>query len=224
MSTKLCTRCCVLKPVTEFSPSALARGQGCRPCRTSASRAYYAANKARIKINMAKYQEKHKEELSRRSREKYLQKREHVLVAVRQYRAKNLSKIRAYDKMRGARDKQKKAFWQKNRLADPVHKLRHALRTRLNSALKKSQKCGSAVRLLGCSVLELKRHLEAQFQPGMSWDNHSRHGWHIDHIRPISSFDLQDPEQLAQACHYTNLQPLWALDNIRKGATYDVAS
>jgi hypothetical protein len=50
----------------------------------------------------------------------------------------------------------------------------------------------------------------------MSWDNWGTHGWHIDHIIPLSSFDLTDREQFLKACHYTNLQPLWAADNIRK--------
>lgn len=77
-------------------------------------------------------------------------------------------------------------------------------------------KSGSAIRDLGCSMEELKVYLESKFQPGMSWDNYSFTGWHIDHIIPLSSFDLTDPEQFKQACHYTNLQPLWAEDNFKK--------
>lgn len=74
--------------------------------------------------------------------------------------------------------------------------------------------------MLGCSVEDLKTKLEAQFQSGMSWDNYGRTGWHIDHIRPCASFDLSDPMQQAECFHYTNLQPLWALDNMKKGSTY----
>jgi hypothetical protein len=69
-------------------------------------------------------------------------------------------------------------------------------------------------------VEQLRQHLEAQFTDGMSWDNYGRDGWHIDHIRPCASFDLTDPEQQRQCFHYTNLQPLWAADNIRKGAVW----
>jgi len=69
--------------------------------------------------------------------------------------------------------------------------------------------------LLGCRVTELVQYLEAKFQPGMSWEN--RHLWHIDHIQALALFDLTDPLQCAQAFHYTNLQPLWAADNLRKG-------
>ena len=71
--------------------------------------------------------------------------------------------------------------------------------------------------LLGCSVEELWIHLEKQFTAGMTRENHGRNGWHIDHIIPCASFDLSDPEQQSQCFHYTNLQPLWAEDNIKKG-------
>lgn len=86
----------------------------------------------------------------------------------------------------------------------------------MSYAIKGNSKNGSAVRDLGCSIEELKTYLESKWQPGMNWDNWSKDGWHIDHIRPLASFDLSDPEQLRQACHYTNLQPLWAEDNFKK--------
>ena len=84
-------------------------------------------------------------------------------------------------------------------------------------ALKGNYKNGSAVKDLGCSIDELKTYLESKFQLGMTWDNWSKDGWHIDHIKPLSSFDLTDKKQLLEACHYTNLQPLWATDNLSKG-------
>jgi hypothetical protein len=95
------------------------------------------------------------------------------------------------------------------------YRLGMRLRNRLRSALKTGQKVGSAVRDLGCSTPELKLYLESKFQPGMTWDNYGQ--WHIDHIKPLAKFDLTDRKQLLQACHYTNLQPLWAGDNLRKG-------
>ena len=79
-----------------------------------------------------------------------------------------------------------------------------ALRRRLHDALKNNQKRGSAVKDLGCSVQELKKYLESKFQEGMSWDNWNYKGWHIDHIKPLASFNLTDRNQLLQACHYTN--------------------
>ena len=71
--------------------------------------------------------------------------------------------------------------------------------------------------LVGCSIPELRKRLTQQFLPGMTWDNYGK--WHIDHIRPCASFDLTDPEQQKQCFHYSNLQPLWAADNLRKGAS-----
>lgn len=99
---------------------------------------------------------------------------------------------------------------------DCLFKLKAVLRVRLNEAIKNNHKAGSAVNDLGCSISELKTHLESKFQPDMTWNNHTNNGWHIDHIIPLDSFDLNNPEELKKACHYSNLQPLWAQDNVRK--------
>jgi hypothetical protein len=70
--------------------------------------------------------------------------------------------------------------------------------------------------LVGCSYVELRKLIESKFTEGMTWENWSVNGWHIDHIKPLSSFDLTDTEQLKEACSYNNLQPLWAKDNLKK--------
>ncbi len=90
------------------------------------------------------------------------------------------------------------------------------LRIRLNKALERGQKTGSAVKDLGCSIEDFKTYIENKFLPGMSWNNRGRCGWHLDHVIPLSSFDLTDRTQFLKACHYTNLQPLWSNDNIKK--------
>lgn len=104
---------------------------------------------------------------------------------------------------------------------DMDFRLRGSLRARVRSAIYAD--CGrKAVRtmeLIGCSIKHLRAHLEQQFTDGMSWDNYG--DWHIDHIKPCAAFDLADPEQQRECFHYTNLQPLWAVDNLRKGATYE---
>jgi hypothetical protein len=61
---------------------------------------------------------------------------------------------------------------------------------------------------------EAKLHIEKQFKPGMNWLNHSLHGWHIDHIIPMASATTE--EEVIKLNHYTNLQPLWASENIKK--------
>jgi hypothetical protein len=109
------------------------------------------------------------------------------------------------------------AYKNKKYKTDPRAKLMSNLRSRFGMAVKYNSKSGSAIRNLGCSIDELKIYLESLFQPGMTWDNHTHKGWHIDHIRPLATFDLTDIEQLKQACHYTNLQPLWARENWSKG-------
>jgi hypothetical protein len=68
--------------------------------------------------------------------------------------------------------------------------------------------------LIGCSMDELKIHLSSMFKEGMSWDNYGK--WHIDHIKPCASFNLSDPAQQKECFHYSNLQPLWAIENIKK--------
>jgi hypothetical protein len=95
------------------------------------------------------------------------------------------------------------------------------LRSRINTCLKNRSTRLSLIDLIGISLEELIVYLESKFLPGMSWDNYGNKGWHIDHIRPMSSFDLTNLEQQKCAMHYTNLQPLWAKDNLSKGAKYD---
>lgn len=96
-------------------------------------------------------------------------------------------------------------------------KLIKRLRGRLEAAMKyttnKSQK---ARELVGCSISELRAHIEKQFKSGMTWENHSYTGWHIDHIKPLAKFDLRDPAQQKIAFHFSNLQPLWAPENLAK--------
>lgn len=123
-------------------------------------------------------------------------------------------KIYAENNKELIRDRQRKYDFDRRR-CDINFRLRKNLRNRINSALTRGYKSGSAVSDLGCSIDELKEHLESKFQPGMSWDNYGE--WHIDHIEPLSGFDLSERNQLLKACHYTNLQPLWAKENISKG-------
>ena len=94
------------------------------------------------------------------------------------------------------------------------------LRWRVNNAIRGKMKPGSSVKLLGCSIEEFRVHLESLFLPGMSWMNRGRGGWHIDHIKPLCLFNLEDLEEFRAACHYTNLQPLWERDNLSKNKKF----
>lgn len=102
------------------------------------------------------------------------------------------------------------------RATDPLYNIRHNLARRINALLHGKTKSQSTLDLLGCTLLELKVHLESKFTTDMSWDNYGMHGWHVDHIVPCYAFDLNDPVEQKQCCHFSNLQPLWAKDNISK--------
>ena len=89
------------------------------------------------------------------------------------------------------------------------------LRSRICSAFKGKEKSKKTSHLLGCSFKEAKKYLESKFKPGMNWKNHGFYGWHIDHVIPLSS--AKNISELEKLCHYTNLQPLWAKENLSKG-------
>jgi len=124
------------------------------------------------------------------------------------YRQKHLLKVR-----------QQETKYQKDRFQRcPEHRIVKALRGRIYKALTKGVKSASTLQLLGCSVDELKNHLQSHFISRMAWKNYGKAGWDVDHIRSCASFaDLSDPKQQKVCFHYTNLQPLWHLDNFKKG-------
>jgi hypothetical protein len=100
---------------------------------------------------------------------------------------------------------------------DPYFRLYTCIRTRINKVIKNNIKCKKTLNLLGIpNVKFLKKYLESKFKDGMTWEK--RGLIHIDHIIPCASFDLKDPKQQAKCFHYTNLQPLWAKENLIKGA------
>ena len=137
----------------------------------------------------------------------YCDNKERKLRKAKEWKEQNLHKIKTYCRA---------AYNRERRKIDLDFKLRCIIRERLTKMIR--NKSSSSSFNLGCSIQQLRAHLESNFQPGMSWHNYGRTGWHIDHIRPLADFDLTDSRQLQQACHYTNLQPLWASDNLRTGA------
>lgn len=174
------------------------------------------------------YREKNQGELLQKGREYYQRNRESIRVAQR------LAFHR--DKCDPAHFQARRANWQKyydankpeilvklkqNRKARraegrPEDRIKDSLRWRLRSSINGGRKSAATMELLGCSIAELKQHLEGLFWPGMEWSNYGE--WHIDHIRPCAAYDLLDPVQQRECFHFTNLQPLWAKHNIAKGA------
>lgn len=168
-----------------------------------------------MKAYLAKYYKNNKEELDARNMDYYHDHKDHIRGLQKEYREEHKDEMKRYQRKYVETHKEKRAE-SSLRYQQTKGKLSHIARNRLLSALKGKSKYGSAIRDLGCSLSEFKSYIESIFQPGMTWENWGRYGWHLDHIKPISKFDLTDPEQLKQAVHYTNLQPLWAEDNLRK--------
>jgi hypothetical protein len=140
---------------------------------------------------------------------------------IKRYREINKEKLKIkcalYRKKNKTRISKQHTDYHLNRLKTDInYKLAHNLRGRIWHALKNNIKSIHTIELLGCSIDFLKQHLESQFKPGMSWNNYGFYGWHIDHIKPCIVFDLSKPEEQRKCFHYTNLQPLWAEENIKK--------
>ena len=105
----------------------------------------------------------------------------------------------------------------------PQYKIAHSLRNRIRLALKNKdkkryEKCQSTATLLGCSFVDFTQHIESLWLPGMNWENYGLYGWHIDHIIPCIQFDLSQPSEQKLCFHYSNMQPLWAKDNLEKSS------
>lgn len=201
------------------------------------NRINYIKNKKERNEKGKEYYYKNKEKLSEKGKEYYNKNREIILEKQKKYVEENRERLLQYKKDYYEKNKEKLAEKSKEynektknernkrerlrRKNNPEYKICCNLRKRISKLIRRNQKTGSAIRDLGCTTKELKVYLESQFEPGMSWDNYGLKGWHIDHIKPLSSFDLTDRNQFLEACHYTNLQPLWAEDNLKKGAKYE---
>ena len=112
------------------------------------------------------------------------------------------------------------AYERKKLDTDPTYKLIHYMRSRLRKAVKGyGDKYDTTMNLVGCNSIKLREYIEAKFTEGMTWENYGQ-GWHVDHILPCCSFDMTIEEEQIKCFHYSNLQPLWAEDNLKKGGKY----
>lgn len=170
---------------------------------------YTSKNKEKVKAYRKEYYRKNKEAASQKAKEKYHANPESAIRRAKERydRIKNTEEHRSKNSKR-ARER---------RQTDRSFNILCRLRARINHALG-ARKKNKTIDLLGCSGIELEQHLERLFQTGMSWEN--RNKWHIDHIKPCSAFDLNNEEEQKLCFHYTNLQPLWAHDNLTKHAKW----
>lgn len=193
MISKVCTKCEIDKPLSDYYKQKSGKCGVASVCK------------------LCKLEYKKQYDKDNRSRHNEYQK---------EWNRKNPEKKKEYDRVKFQKHKDKI----NKRIRDKYNtcsntRIAQNIRTRIRLALKGKHKSKSSQELIGCTYKYLMSYLEKKFEDGMSWDNHGE--WHIDHIRPCASFDLSDPEQQKQCFHYTNLQPLWASENLSKGAKYE---
>jgi hypothetical protein len=186
---KICNICNQSKPVEEFNKSSQHK---------SGRRSYCKSCQKNISI---KYSERLGEKLKEKKKEWNKENKDKI----------KLSRQKTYEKhgKRIAKEKYEKIK------SNPIEYLKVLMRRRIRGILKSKNvnKKLTSEFLVGCNYSELKTYLETKFSEGMSWDNQGK--WHIDHIIPLSS--ANNEEEIYKLCHYSNLQPLWAIDNIKKG-------
>lgn len=188
MEKKVCSKCKVEKDVCEFRKSSKMKNGLQSECKSCA--------KLRYQLN-----------------------REEILIKKKIYNEKNKEKKSEYDKKYRLKNKLKKNEYIRNyrknrRLIDPTFRIIESMRSRLKNFFKSNniQNYNKTFNIVGCTPQELKEYLEKKFTDEMSWDNYGQ--WHIDHKIPLSSAISDD--DVYKLCHYTNLQPLWSEDNLKK--------
>lgn len=244
--TKSCTVCHKIKTFSAFGPG---RDRNklrydCKQCRNEKSKTKYATDPEASAQKMRNFRAAHPGQKLASKRIWIQNNKEHVANYQKKYFAKwaeenaeykaeyakayyaeNKGKIKAqrlarYYANKDAHLEYHRKYMNDRNKADVNFRLAGNLRHRIYAAIVGNKKGGSAVRDLGISVEGLKLHLESMFKEGMTWENYGPL-WHVDHIIPLISFDLEDRTQFLAASHYTNLQPLWAEDNYEKGAKLD---
>jgi hypothetical protein len=179
-------------------------------------KAYREANKDKINANAKAYREANKDKLAAKAKAYYKANKDKR----KAYREANKDKRKAYQQAYQKTNKDKvnanaKAYHKAKRKTDHLFKLKGNLRARTYLAFKSKgyKKESKTAKTLGASYKIVKKHLERQFTDGMNWENYGE--WHVDHITPLASANTKD--ELINLCHFRNLQPLWAEDNLSKG-------
>ncbi len=223
---KTCSTCKEEKPFSGFYRRYKGSKDGymgqCKECRKPVQRKYYhkliSTEKGRERSQKSSLKQYRKLRSTKKDREIYRE-------AARKYYHKSMSTEEGRERRRAiarktARKRLKNGktveYLNKRYRNDSVYAIKCRLRARINQALQGRSKSASTAELTGCTWKELIHHIEKQFTNGMSWEN--RHLWHVDHILPCASFDLSKPEEQRKCFHYTNLQPLWAKENLSKGS------
>lgn len=216
--SKLCKRCGLIKLLSDFYTDK--RGvfgvrSTCKKCCIEVSNS--SPNRA---INVRRYWLNNQASVRGSQKERY----HNNIEGSRKYHREKMKRLRMHNPTYRAKSSAatlRRYYKLKN---DPIFLLRKTLRSRFLRAIKKEYKKTSCIKLLGCSIPELRRHIQSKFKEGMSWDNHGIHGWHIDHIIPCNRFDLSRLDEQKKCFHFSNLQPLWASENLEKSDSISQSS
>jgi len=220
---KRCSTCGLEKPTGDFHKrkdrsSGLA--SQCKTCVNERHRSYYVENREQVRSAHRSYYKSNKDTLSRSHHLYYESNRDEILRRTRKWSIDHPSIVRKSCREWGQRNRKKIRERVSNALREnPILRVKKNLRIRICKAVRRSHP-DRFMELLGCTVEELKIHLERKFLPDMSWDNYGYRGWHIDHVRPCVLFDLAKPSEQRKCFHYSNLQPLWAFDNMSKSGKF----
>jgi hypothetical protein len=214
METKVCSICKNDKGVCEFGKSKSSKDgllYCCKKCNNERSKKYVKENPIKVSEQQKKWRDKNPEWVYNRHKKYRENNIEKVKERKKKWLDKNPEKRKEYRKNYKVRKQEQR---KERRDSDPLFNLTNRIRCRLWKYLKilNITKRNKTFDIVGCTPQFLKEHLENQFIDGMCWDNRSE--WHIDHIIPLSSAKTED--ELYKLCHYTNLQPLWAEDNLKK--------
>ena len=219
MSTKTCVKCKVSKALLNFTNNKTkkdGKNNYCKVCQQT----YRKQNRKKIQKYLKKYRTKNKKKLTNLYKTYRHNNKEKIKYKDAQYREKNKEKIQKYNKKWRKKNKllinKKKKEYYYRRIVDIDYRILNNLRSRIRIAIKNGKKCSKTIDILGASIEEVRFHIQKQFKEGMSWENYGLYGWHIDHIIPCDKFDLSKTNDQKKCFHYTNLQPLWAKDNIKK--------
>ena len=156
----------------------------------------------------------------------YRENKTRLLEYGEKYREQNKEKMaeyqRQYEKANKERLRKRRAKYRRERYnSDHSYRIEANIRRRISLALEGKAKSANTLELIGCSVDELKSHLESLFSEGMTWDNYGKGGWEMDHIKPCSLFNLSLSEDQQACFNYKNIQPLWRKENRKKSAKYE---
>lgn len=205
---KVCSKCKKEKNIQNYSKNGFRKRSVCRVCDNKRNREYRLVPENKKKESKRKKLYNALPAQVEKRAQNYLKNKENKKIYNKFYREINREKLNKY----------KNQYIKEKYNTDINFKLIRNLRGRTNKAVRHNYKVGSAVTDLSCSIDEFKKYIESLFKDGMSWENYGKRGWHLDHIIPLSSFNLENREEFLKATHYTNYQPLWWFDNISKGA------